>query len=161
MQELSGEQLEPLINDVLDWQYGHGSLLKIPPYSGEILARPIGVSLFPSRFPRDLFQRAKKLQVLFNKLYVSVARDTEWLTEALRDLIESDTLVGTLWKIHEVVQREGSVQPLSLAIFRSDYMLHVTHGSTGQPLPPQLKQVELNTFSVAGGVHSSRISQMH
>ncbi|KAI4122380.1 MAG: hypothetical protein LQ338_005853 [Usnochroma carphineum] len=38
----SEEDLERLINDVLDWQYMHGSLLKIPPDTGKILARPIG-----------------------------------------------------------------------------------------------------------------------
>lgn len=45
-----------------------------------------------------------------------------------------------------------------MAFFRSDYMLHIPRGERGQK---QLKQVELNTFSVAGGVHSARISQMH
>ncbi|KAL9597512.1 MAG: hypothetical protein Q9219_005094 [cf. Caloplaca sp. 3 TL-2023] len=154
--------LESLIDDVLDWQYMHGSLLKIPPDSGQILARPIGTTLFPSPFPRDLFEMAKDLQVVYNKLYMAVARDEEWLSHCLRDLIDSDSsLVGKLWRIHEEVKRDGWAQPVSFAILRSDYMLHVPRDDNGEPLPPQLKQVELNTFSVAGGVHSARISEMH
>lgn len=48
-----------------------------------------------------------------------------------------------------------------MALFRSDYMMHVPHGTDGQSLPPQLKQVELNTFSLAGAVHSAKASRMH
>ncbi|KAL9007644.1 MAG: hypothetical protein Q9173_007135 [Seirophora scorigena] len=48
-----------------------------------------------------------------------------------------------------------------MALFRSDYMMHVPHGTDGKSLPPQLKQVELNTFSPAGAVHSAKASRMH
>ena len=79
----SEEKLEQLIDNVLDWQYMHGSLLKIPPDSGQVLARPIGAALFPTPFPRSLFEEANELQVIYNKLYLAVARDEEWLARVL------------------------------------------------------------------------------
>ncbi|KAL9105008.1 MAG: hypothetical protein Q9163_000105 [Psora crenata] len=52
---------------------------------------------------------------------------------------------------------EGYVQDKSLGIFRSDYMLRTSsnHGEL------TLGQVEFNTFSVAGGCHSNKVSDMH
>ncbi|KAI4176227.1 MAG: hypothetical protein LQ346_007925 [Caloplaca aetnensis] len=41
-------------------------------------------------------------------------------------------------------------------------MLHVPHHINGKPPPvPQLKQVEFDTFSLAGVVHSTKVRQMH
>ncbi|KAL8942293.1 MAG: hypothetical protein Q9216_001736, partial [Gyalolechia sp. 2 TL-2023] len=161
IEEHAGDRLESLVNNVLDWQYMHGSLLKLPPDSGQILARPVDVSLFPCPYPKDLYEIGRDVQTIYNKLYVAVARDEEWLSEILRNLIDSDSFVSTLWKLYEEVKKEGRAQAFSLAIFRSDYMLHVDYDNANRPLPPQLKQVELNTFSVAGGVHSARVSEMH
>lgn len=81
---LSNHHLESLIKNAIDWQYMHGSLLKIPPDSDEILAHPIGISLFPTPFPKMLFEDAHALQVLYNKLYARVACDEEWLFQCLR-----------------------------------------------------------------------------
>ncbi|KAI4111718.1 MAG: hypothetical protein LQ345_006698 [Seirophora villosa] len=156
------EELERLIDDVLDWQYTHGSLLKLPPDTGAVVARPIGVALFPSPFRKALFEQAICLQRLYNKLYIAIARDELWLSLILRNLLDSDSLVATLWTIHERVKADRrQAQPLSMTLFRSDYMMHVPHGTDGQSLPPQLKQVELNTFSLAGAVHSAKASRMH
>ena len=51
-------------------------------------------------------------------------------------------------------------QDIHLGLFRSDYMLHQPHDNEVD-YPAHLKQVEFNTYSVAGGVHSARISKMH
>ena len=77
--QLSPEQLEALINDVLDWQYMHGSVLKVPPATGEIFSRPIGVTLRPTSFPKKFYEESLFLQLGFNKLYCAVANDDKWL----------------------------------------------------------------------------------
>lgn len=71
-----------------------------------------------------------------------------------------------LWEIHAAIQKEGYVQDLSLGIFRSDYMLHEAQTIAGTGKDPEaitldIKQVEFNTYSVAGGAHGNRISDMH
>ena len=82
---LPDEHLSYLINSVQDWQYQHGSLLKVPPKSGMTLARPIGVTLFPTLFPRLCFHEARNIQAIYNHLYAAVAVDEIWLSEVLKE----------------------------------------------------------------------------
>lgn len=99
--QLSEQQLSTLIANIRDWQFAHGSLLKAPPVSGNLSARPIGVTLFPSLYPKECFYEARSLQVLYNELYAAVAEDEEWLYGALKEydskaLIFEDMRVETL-----------------------------------------------------------------
>ena len=162
---ISEEHLSTTVQYVRDWQYQHGSLLQFPPRSGKIIARPIGVTLFPSNFPKRCYDEACDLQPIFNKLYAAIAEDEKWLYENLKALIESpNSMAHILWNIHSAIKKDGHVQDLSLGIFRNDYMLHASHGSSGgmsEELPLEIKQVEFNAYSVAGGAHGNRISDMH
>ncbi|KAK4992072.1 hypothetical protein LTR66_006391 [Elasticomyces elasticus] len=155
---LTEELVTHLITEVKDWQSTHGSLLKLVRTENEhtVLCRPIGVSLFPSLFPKACFEEAVQIQTIYNKLYVAISEDAQWLFDVLQDLIKEDYLASTLWKIHTRVDHEGTVQDLTLGIFRSDYMLDSSYEG-----PTSMKQVEFNTFSCAGGTHGNRTSEMH
>ena len=156
-----GQPFTHLLAEISDWQINHGSLLKQLPaerHDPLVQAVPIGVSLYPSPFPRHLHDEALKLQKPFNRLYCSVAGDEEWLSECVKDLLPVDRLVEALWNIHLTVKQQGFVQDVSLGIFRSDYML-AQDSTEAEAL--SLKQVEFNTFSVAGGVHSHKAAQLH
>ena len=152
---LTDEQLEKLIFDVQDWQLTHGSLLKNVNSSEEntVVAHSIGVSLFPTLFPRALFDEALAIQRVYNKLYAAIAEDEEWLHGTLKGLIEVDMLAGTLWGICIEARQDGFAQDLTLGIFRSDYMLHADTDSLESDNSIQIKQVEFNTISCAGGIH--------
>ena len=78
-------------------------------------------------------------------------------------LIDDGHFAAVLWGIHQQVKQEGYVQNITLGIFRSDYMVHVTPNPDPLALHPHmdLRQIELNTFSVAGGAHSNKAAQMH
>jgi glutathione synthase len=158
---LSDEQYATLVADIKDWQITHGSLLKLVQTDEEntVQCHPVGTTLFPTLFPKELFDEAHALQKVYNKLYAAVAEDDEWLLDVLKDLIDVDDLASALWEIYQEVKEEGVVQDLTLGIFRSDYMMHVD--STESSKRPQLKQVELNTASCAGGVHTNIVSDMH
>lgn len=67
-----------------------------------------------------------------------------------------DDFVANLWKTHLEVKKEGYVQNLSLGLFRSDYMAHVTPGG-----PASLKQVEFNTISSSFGGLSALVRSLH
>lgn len=86
---------------------------------------------------------------------MKVMTDETWLFGVLRDLIRDDPFAATLWQIHLDVKRTGVNQGLRSGIFRSDYMVHDSNSGHG------IKQVEFNTFSVAGGVHANRAADMH
>lgn len=64
------------------------------------------------------------------------------------------------------------LQKLTLGLFRSDYMVHVdkkrieensrSQRGAHQDSPDlSLKQVEFNTYSVAGGAHSNKTAELH
>ncbi|MCJ1441382.1 MAG: hypothetical protein MMC23_001868 [Stictis urceolatum] len=154
------QELSALIDEVKDWQLVHGSLLKLVLTENEhtILARPVGATVFPSPFPRSCFDEARALATIYNDLYAKVASSEAWLEQALSPLLGIPSIASKLWTIHQQAKQEGIVQPLSLGIFRSDYMLQ--EGKDASP-KPQLKQVEFNSFSCAGIAHSSRMSRLH
>ncbi|KAG8832281.1 hypothetical protein FRC17_001563 [Serendipita sp. 399] len=115
-------------------------------------------ALFPTPFPRTLFNHAKSLQQIYNVLYARVASDEEFLDSVLSaetGVGRVDTFVGELWKIWEELRTEGLIQPLQLGIFRSDYLLHDNQGNLS------LKQVEFNTISASFGALSQGIDGLH
>ncbi|KAI9727304.1 MAG: hypothetical protein M1828_006923 [Chrysothrix sp. TS-e1954] len=156
---LPENQLSTLASTVKDWQLNQGSLLKLvgSEEDNSVLARQIGVTLWPSLFPRAAFEEARQLCCAFNELYAAVAEDEVWLFETLKDIFKTNRLAACLWSIHEQVKQDGYAQDIVLGIFRSDYMLH--ESSPSDEL--QMKQVEFNAYSCAGGVHASRVSDMH
>ena len=155
------EQYQELVNEIKDWQINHGSLIKLVRMEEEhtVPAKPIGATAFPTPFPAALFNRALDLQKLLNKLYLSVAEDEDWLYQTTSDLIATDPLASALWKVYFTVKKEGFVQDLVLGIFRSDYMLQRARSGFEKDL--SIKQVEFNSFFVAGGAHADRIAGMH
>ncbi|KAL1982102.1 hypothetical protein VTN96DRAFT_1757 [Rasamsonia emersonii] len=169
---LSSQHAESLLAQIKDWQLNHGSLLKLVQSETEhsVLARPIGVSVFPTLFPRPVFQHALDLESTYNELYCAVAEDEEWLWDVTKDLVHVEPLAAALWHVHHEVKKAGSVQPLSAGIFRSDYMLHVqsrddNHDDDDDESNPlanvTLKQVEFNSYSCAGGSHANKVVDMH
>lgn len=94
---LSEEQLEFLVSSIKDYQLTHGSLLKnvrqVDEYTAQ--ARPIGVSVIPSPFPRACYDKAVRLQATFNELYVKIAMDEVWLEKNLGSFLVQDAFAST------------------------------------------------------------------
>ncbi|DAA77144.1 TPA_exp: Glutathione synthetase (GSH-S) [Trichophyton benhamiae CBS 112371] len=163
--ELSSEQKQHLVATIRDWCIHHGLAVRPPPAFVQgtsdpqgVLATNAPVTLFPSLFPRSCYEAAVSVQETYNQLYASITTDTDWLGEIIEDLVEVDDFVAGLWKVHLAVKNEGYVQPLSLGLFRSDYMVHDPSGSSKEPV---LKQVEFNTIAASFGGLSGLVSQMH
>jgi glutathione synthase len=72
-------------------------------------------------------------------------------------LIEVDDFIENLWKVHTSVKEERYVQPLSLGLFRSDYMLHMPANTDHL----SLRQVEFNTISSSFGGLSALVTSLH
>ncbi|KAJ6115449.1 hypothetical protein N7486_001227 [Penicillium sp. IBT 16267x] len=159
--ELSEERLISLVTQIKDWQLNHGSLLKLVQTETErsVLSQPVGVS-----FPRAQFQQALDLQKIYNKLYCAVAEDDDYIYNAIKDLLLVEPLASALWGIYQAAKKAGSVQDISVGIFRSDYMLHVVDDashSLDSLSNTTLKQVEFNSFSCAGATHANKVVDMH
>ena len=154
---LEEAKLEQRINEVKDYQLTHGSVLKLVRFEdhSSVPARPVGVSVLPTPFPRWLFEDALAIQPLFTELYLRAASNHVWLKEVFSPLLKQDPFANALYKILLKVNEAGLTQTISCGLFRSDYMLHVSDYDIA------IKQVELNTFSVAGACHAERVGQMH
>jgi glutathione synthetase len=180
---LSPDQINSILTQIKDYQTTHGSLLKVigseTPHS--VRLQPVSVSVFPTIFPRRLFNEAvQELQLIYNELYCKLAEDVEWLYAVTGPLRRTELLVDALWCVHEEVRRrrqdEGTQyieQKSSAGVFRSDYMLHVNSDSAADSDDDQddedgnwkqklcLKQVEFNSYSCAGGCHADKVANMH
>ncbi|MCJ1435838.1 hypothetical protein MMC27_005214 [Xylographa pallens] len=160
------EQRKHLLTTLNDWSLANG--LAVRPSSNfvsehtdpsGVLAVTAPVTLFPSLFPKNSFNHAKTLQQAYNRLYVAISRNEEWLGEVIQELVEVDDFIARLWEVHLAVKKEGYVQDLSLGLFRSDYMIHVDPSAPAST--PQIKQVEFNTIASSFGGLSKQVSLLH
>lgn len=148
--------------DARDYALGHGIVYRalpteeggLPPQDTTIHAP---TTIVPTPFPRVLFEKAQKIQPLFNRLYAKVAMDDEFLVSVMKDsVIKVDDFQRRLFDIWRTVKEEGLSQPMHLGLFRSDYLMH--EEADGYL---DIRQVEFNTISSSFGALSSRVSQMH
>lgn len=52
-------------------------------------------------------------------------------------------------------------QDVTLGLFRSDYMVQVSRDDSSSRQMLAIKQVEFNTYSIAGGTHANKAAHMH
>ena len=149
--ELSHDQEKELVTNLSQWSLGNGLVMYPPNFEG-FQANVAPITLFPTPIPKESFHRAVKVQKLFNELYINViTKDVKWFLSILEDLSKHDPeFTGRLF---EVYQKLSKIQPLSLGLFRSDYMIHRDTN--------EIKQIEFNTVSVSFGGLSSKIGQLH
>ncbi|KAG8885934.1 hypothetical protein FRB98_001540 [Tulasnella sp. 332] len=143
-------------------------------------------TLYPTPFPRTLFERALRIQRAYSILYARIALDMPFLDRVMgaeEGVGKVDEFMGTLWKGWKLMRDEGSLTqkgakgllppPVSnrssnqtglknkayhLGIFRSDYMLH-QESPASQVF--SIKQVEFNTISVSFGALSEKAAALH
>lgn len=94
-------------------------LLYLPPTDGRPLppipaaATHAPFALFPTPFPKALFERAQRLQHIYNVLYARVASDDAILDEILSAATavgRVDQFVGALWRIWKDLRDDGLTQ---------------------------------------------------
>ena len=148
------------VNDKIHWALTHGIAigLNIPDmeFASKVPIIHAPFTLDPFPFPKNEFEKAVGLAQLFNVLVEKITRNSKWLIETLEPTAVSDLFILQLIKIYKIVLDEGIKQPFSLAINRSDYMLHSREGDNRT-----LLQVELNTIASSFGSLSTKISEMH
>lgn len=155
--ELSSSNEAELIESLLHWSLGNG-LTMYPPDFKQFSVNHAPITLFPTPFPSKLFSDAEKVQKTFNELYVNViSKQSKWLIDILQNLSKFDAgFTGKLFEIYNksLELNNGKVkQPISLGLFRSDYMINEVNQT--------IKQIEFNTISVSFGGLSTKVGQLH
>ncbi|QRV92085.1 glutathione synthase, ATP-binding domain protein [Ceratobasidium sp. AG-Ba] len=156
LDDAQGEELTLLAST---WALSHGLvyLPASPDARGSAIHAPF--TLIPTPFPRNLFERAQKIQKAYNLLYSRIALDRDFLDSIMGDnggVADVDPFTHSLWKTWKSTRDLPDQQSLHLGLFRSDYMLH--HDPDGQL---DIKQVEFNTISSSFGPLSHQVSALH
>lgn len=152
----------------VDYAYSHGIAFLAPSRVKETEgALPQGLTLthapftlYPSPFPRALFNSAYDLGPAFATLYHRVANDERLMAQIMEEVSEHDDFTARLYAIykeHYLRGGEGPLQKITLGLHRSDYMLHYDPESKDM----QLKQVEYNTISVSFSGLTHHVVNMH
>ncbi|OWB69431.1 nucleotide binding protein [[Candida] boidinii] len=146
-----GEQ--SLVEQLAQWSLANG-LIMYPPNFQSYQANVAPVTLYPTPFPRDQFEKGISISKQYNSLYANIIIEKNWLLTIIKNLSKFDSdFTGKLYESYLKSIEIGIVQPVSLGLFRSDYMLDLDSNC--------IKQVEFNTVSVSFGGLSSKISELH
>lgn len=162
----SNHDIAELLTDSRDYALSHSILYRpVEPSSTSAIHAPF--ALFPSPFPRELYDRVVRLQTAYNELYAEIASDHAFLEKVIGgNVIKVDEFQERLYRIWMKV-REDKAQPLQLGLFRSDYLLHCPSSSSSSSSSASsvsemhIKQVEFNTISSSFGGLSSKVTDMH
>lgn len=147
-----------VIRDARDYALINGMVLRYDHMTNDNCVAHIPFTLFPSPFPRKLYQECLLVQPVVNKLMLKIANDTAFINDTLRPLAQVDDFTKNLLDINDAVQREGLAQSTICCINRADYMLDtVSNSSPGQL---RLRQVEVNAIASSMSAHSYRASRL-
>ena len=111
---LTDAQLESLTLLATTYALSHGLVyLPVatvqPPAPTSTIHAPL--ALFPSPFPRRLFEHAQKIQRIYNVLYARVAMDEEFLDRVMGEVEgvgKVDEFTGQLWRRWRRLRDEGA-----------------------------------------------------
>lgn len=127
---------------------------------GDDAVRSAPITLFPSPFPKDHFNRAVDLQTTINDMFNRIAHDDQFLEESLQPVCNVDDFTSQLLQIHQTCLKDGYSQEVSLGLLRSDYMIDLTDGSNLSDASA-MKQVEVNTISAGFGGLGPKVGKLH
>lgn len=171
---LDEDSLQDLKVRAIDWALAHGLVIRPLPSAivknedapdPTSLAVHAPISLFPSPFPTSCYDQAVNVQTAYNKLYFDLSLNSSFIHGVMTSLVKVDDFQARLYDIFQKLEKEGNPQPLSLGLFRSDYILHApAKDSTDDGIktaPASIKQVEFNTISVSFGGLSTLVTRLH
>ncbi|KAL3131092.1 hypothetical protein ABBQ38_000403 [Trebouxia sp. C0009 RCD-2024] len=152
------ETTQEMVNLAVVWACQHGLIVGAGVPEKPLATIHAPMTVLPTPFPCDSFEKAQAAMEAFNGLFDRVSRDDKYLQTTLRPAAEHDDFTAKLLEIHQNTQdvrdqRRAAQADLVLALNRSDYMLDEPSGT--------LMQVEMNTISSSFGCLCTLVSQMH
>ncbi|KAK7062732.1 Glutathione synthetase [Paramarasmius palmivorus] len=162
---LTPDQLSHLHKLATTYALSHG-LCYLPPSPSSPPTSSIHapLSIFPSPFPKKLFEKARRIQGTYNVLYSRIAMDEDFLDDVLgcstgeqgekkgARVGDVDTFVGRLWRGWKVLREKGEISQ----VFLGPIIFYMP-----QRVNLEIKQVEFNTISSSFGPLSERAAAMH
>jgi glutathione synthetase len=158
IEHISSDQIgtADLVEDAIAWCSQHGLVYGAGQADLPVALVHAPVALLPVTYPRETFLLAKRAAIAFNTMIDAVSRDGDYLRNVLEPAARHDEFTARLLQVHEATDAARAARKgrdISLAINRSDYMLHSPTSS--------LLQVELNTIASSFGCLSTLVGRMH
>ena len=103
------ERNKCITQDARDYALGHGLVYRaLPAEQGGLPPQDVTIhaptTIVPTPFPRALYEKAQRLQPLFNELYAKVAMDAEFLSTILENsVVKVDDFQRRLYQIWRAV----------------------------------------------------------
>jgi glutathione synthetase len=140
----------------IDWTLLNGLIVNFGDVSKPSLQHA-PFSLLPTPFPTHAFHEALVVQQKLNLTMHRLREDTSYLLTTLQSLAERDEFTGKLSRIMRAVHNEGLAQTVSLALHRSDFVLHLPTAAT----LPHLRLASIQTANPAFFALGPLLSDMH
>ncbi|XP_066583880.1 glutathione synthetase-like [Prorops nasuta] len=153
---LTKEQFNDLVDRAIDWALLNGVCMRPKTDFKPYMLQHVSFVLFPSYFPKKVFEMVCELQTSVNTLMHRVAYDYEFLRETLKPTTLVDNFTKKLFDIYETVYKEGLIQDISLGLLRSDLMLN-----KDSQADYCCKQVEINTIASGCGWLGPATRELH
>lgn len=118
--------------------------MRYPSLANDNQVAHMPLTLFPSPFPKRLYQECLDIQPTINKLMLKIASDNTFIEESLSSIKSVDEFTRNLLDINHKVQKEGICQPILSCINRADYMLD---RFTDDINDLRIRQVEINAIA--------------
>lgn len=144
--------LKELVEKAKDWAIMHGAGMRSRTDFNPDIMQFAPFVLFPSIIRTEDFNTLISIQSVFNEIIHKVAHNKEFLKLCLGNTILVDEFTRKLFNIYEIVESEEVVQPLSLGLVRSDWMLK-SNDSLATPFHSSCnwRHVEINTIAAGFG----------
>ncbi|XP_005109303.1 glutathione synthetase [Aplysia californica] len=164
--DLSNKRLQEILSVANDWALCNGISIRSGADGVEAeKAVPAPYALFPSVVPAPVLEQAKSTMTHFSRLMHKVSMDHEFLEQSLKNVIQVDPFMLSLWNIYCKVRESGIKQPLHLGLFRNDFMMNCLDSiSPGQIVGAdrlELKQIEFNSIAASFGGLTGQIVDLH
>lgn len=125
----SEQEAADLLHAARDWALSHALVYRPPlqdsnhtsvdsdtPFHTSVIHAPF--ALYPSPFPRQLFDLAIDIQTTYSELYARISTDFDFLEQVIGGNVSKvDSFQGELWKIAKAVREEGLVQVCALLLY--------------------------------------------
>ncbi|XP_066911802.1 glutathione synthetase-like [Clytia hemisphaerica] len=161
--KFSEQEIEDLVKAGKDWQHCNGCLMRN--LENEFAVNHTAFVLFPTAFPRQLYDEATLVQKDFQLLYFKASKDYEFIKSSLQRVIIKDEFTRKLFEIYEET-RSDLKQKIRVNLNRSDYMINQCKCASNietndQRGGYQLRQIEMNMISVGALALSPLVGQTH
>jgi hypothetical protein len=111
----SNDKEAQLLHQARDYALSHAIVYRPPssdeptPFETSVIHAPF--ALYPSPFPRQLFELATDIQITYSELYARISTDFDFLEQVIGGNVSKvDAFQGELWRIAKAVREEGPVQ---------------------------------------------------